>query len=531
MVPKIIHQTWRDENIPGEYSELVDSWKRLNPDWEYRLWTDEDLDELVGKHFPEFLEQFRGYPNPVQRADAGRYMLLYIHGGVYADLDTRCNESFGLLADEERIVLAHEPVEHLYDHCEVRQLDHLLFNGTMVSPKRHPFWLIVFEALKRCRHSKDVMDSTGPVLLTQCVRQYDRPEQLSINSCQLFNPLTKLKVESEADQFGDYAGHRLSTHYWFGTWYQDWYETPLRRFKKIIRRTRYRLTRGEYLSREEARSRVDRGILDLPLCPDKPFEDQNITCLIPVRDAEPFLDRTVALLRALDYPKERIRIAFCEGDSADGSWEKLEGLCDELRSEFSEVLCLKKEIGIVFPRKTRWKPKIQKMRRSGLAKVRNHLIDNAIDGQTDWVLWIDADVDDYPPDILKTLLREREKIVVPNCVLEPGGATYDLNSFTVTDERRDSGYYKHVRGGVYIPPGRTPRRLHFNDLRACDRVELFGVGGTMLLVHASVHRAGIRFPEIPYVDLLETEGFGYWARDCGVVPIGLPNTEIRHVRS
>ncbi|WP_419914076.1 glycosyltransferase [Hoeflea sp.] len=531
MIPKIIHQTWRDENIPEEYSELVDSWKRLNPGWEYRLWTDEALDQFVAEHFPAFLEQFRSYEHPVQRADAGRYMLLYVHGGVYADLDTRCNESFDLFSDEDRIILAHEPIEHLQEYCRIRMMDHLLFNGTMVSPRNHPFWLTIFEGLERCRHSVDVMDSTGPVLLTHCVMRYGEPDQLCINSCQIFNPLTKLKIESASDVFGEYAGHRLSTHYWFGTWYQEWYETPFRRIKKIVRRTRYKLSRGEYLSREEARSRVDRTILDVPLCTEKSVAGQKISCLIPVRDAEPFLDRCVELLRALDYPKNRMTIAFCEGDSADGSWEKLQGLCEELRSEYAEVLCLKKEIGTEFERETRWKPKIQKQRRSGLAQVRNHLIDNAIDDEADWALWIDADVDHYAPDILKRLLEEREKIVVPNCVLEPGGPSYDLNSFTVTDDRRDSGYYKYVRNGLYMPPKKSPRRLHFDDLRACDRVELYGVGGTMLLVHASVHRAGVRFPEIPYIDLLETEGFGYWARDCGVVPIGLPNMEIRHVRS
>ncbi|MCY6381979.1 glycosyltransferase [Hoeflea prorocentri] len=531
MIPKIIHQTWRDENIPDNYLELVDSWKRLNPDWEYRLWTDNDLDTMVVEHFPEFLDQFRAYPNPVQRADAGRYMVLYLHGGVYADLDTRCNEPFDLLWDEERIVLAHEPLEHLYEYCRVRQMDHLLFNGTMVSPKDHPFWLSVFEAMERARHSRDVMDSTGPVLLTNCVKQYSDPDSLCINSCQLFNPLTKQKVESEADVFGDYAGHRLSTHYWFGTWYQDWYETPLRRFKKIVRKTRYHLTRGEYLSRSEARSLVDRTVLDIPLNGSASADDQNIQVLIPARDAEPFLERCVELLRALDYPKDKIKIAFCEGDSVDNTWDRLQALCAELRTEFADVICLKKETGASFNREKRWKPKLQKKRRIGLAKVRNHLIDNALDGEANWALWIDADVCDYPPDILKRLLHEREKIVVPNCVLEPGGACYDLNSFTVTDERRDSGYYKYVRNGLYAPPGESPRRLHFNDLRSSERVELFGVGGTMLLVHASVHRAGIRFPEIPYCDLLETEGFGYWARDCGVIPIGLPNVEIRHVRS
>lgn len=57
---------------------------------------------------------------------------------------------------------------------------------------------------------------------------------------------------------------------------------------------------------------------------------------------------------------------------------------------------------------------------------------------------------------------------------------------------------------------------------------MHSVGGTMLLVDANLHRAGLLFPERPYRYLIETEGFGAAARDIGVVPVGLPNVEIVH---
>ena len=531
MIPRIIHQTWSNDHVPDQYRELVDSWKTNHPNWKYRLWTDEDLDQLVAENFPDFLDQFRGYDNPVQRADAGRYLFLYLHGGVYADLDTRCHQPFDAFCDEARIVLAHEPVEHFDAHCEVRNIDHMLFNGTMVSPRGHRFWLSLLDEMKRCRHARNVLDTTGPLVLTACAANFDEPQSLCINSCHPFNPLVKDGHQTRSEVFGDYGDRHFSTHYWFGSWYGSWSETPFKRLKKHVRRMRYRLTRGPYLSRAEALSRVDRSILDAPLDASRPVHEQNICCMIPLRDAQPFLDHCIDLIRSLDHPKDRIKIAFCEGDSKDGTWALLQDMEAELRREFADVVILKKDIGNDIPRVGRWTPNLQLSRRSGLAKVRNHLIDEALSDDIDWAFWVDCDVDDYPADILSTLLRQGEKIVVPNCVLEPGGPTYDLNSFTVTDNRRDSSYYKHVRNGLYMPPAKMYGRLYFHDLRYCQRVNMFGVGGTMLLVHGSVHRAGIRFPDIPYHNLLETEGFGYWARDCGIIPIGLPNVEIRHVRS
>lgn len=56
-----------------------------------------------------------------------------------------------------------------------------------------------------------------------------------------------------------------------------------------------------------------------------------------------------------------------------------------------------------------------------------------------------------------------------------------------------------------------------------------GVGGATLLVDASLHRGGLRFPELPYKELIETEAFGVLAGDLGIKPVGLPNVEVLHV--
>lgn len=34
-VPKIIHQSWKDEHVPERFLKWQESWKRTHPDWEY----------------------------------------------------------------------------------------------------------------------------------------------------------------------------------------------------------------------------------------------------------------------------------------------------------------------------------------------------------------------------------------------------------------------------------------------------------------------------------------------------------------
>lgn len=526
MIPKTIHQTWRGHDIPGPRA-WPESWKRLNPGWSYRFWTDEDLAALVRQYYPHLEALFQSYPKPVQRADMGRYLILHHCGGVYADIDTECLASFDPVAQDSRVVLAEEPVEHR-NHSQPLGMEKLIFNGVMVSPRGHPFWEHVIEVMVRSRHAADtwVLESTGPLMLSGAVQSYPRPDELSLNSCHIFTPMSARGRECVTPPHGDYAGQRLANHYWQGSWIGAPRRKPAAGLKAWLRKARYRLTRGPVLRHEDLRARVDQSCLHAPI----PAGAETVAVLIPVRDAAPFLDRCFELLRGLDHPAEQIRLVFCEGDSCDDTAARLRTLAQAHAGRFRDIRLLTLNGGVPVARATRWTPGLQYARRAHLARVRNHLIDHGLDAQDDWALWVDADVCDYAPDTLRRLLDARHKVVTPDCVREWDGPSFDLNAFLEDRKPGESAYYKHVRGGLYMPPKGVARR-YLHDLRFLDRVPLSSVGGTMLLVHAAVHRAGLRFPDIPYDDLLETEGFGRSCQDFGVQPYGLPNLQIRHVAS
>ena len=59
-VPRVIHQTWKDEEIPAQFRRYVQTWTATHPHWEYRLWTDDENLELVKQHFPEYLKAYEG---------------------------------------------------------------------------------------------------------------------------------------------------------------------------------------------------------------------------------------------------------------------------------------------------------------------------------------------------------------------------------------------------------------------------------------------------------------------------------------
>lgn len=530
MIPKIIHQIWHSPVYASDAGS-PESWKTHNRDWTYRLWNFEHLEDLVAAEFPELLHLYRSYPNMVQRVDLARYVLLYRFGGIYADMDTDCLAPLDPIAAEDRVVLCEEPRSH-WGHARAFGKDRIFFSAIMASPAGHPFWRHVIDLVWKCRHaaSKDVLLSTGPMLLSGAVWSWPARSDLSLTSCHLFTPLDRDGKPAPEAETGDYAGLRLARHHWEGSWLGEKPETRWSRLKGQMRGWRASATRPKPLTFEEAMKRIERDeLLSSPPAFD-PTDLPNVAIFVPVKDGAQFIARHFELIGSLDYPKDKLRLVYCEGDSTDDSRIVLEAFRNRYRAMYRDIAILEHATGLRIKRNRRWKPQYQMQRRQALAKARNALIDGGL-ADDEWVLWLDVDVCDFAPDTLQTLMKTGAKIVAPNCVKEPGGPSFDHNAFLQNGEPRPSQYVKQMKHGLFQPPVEYPHRLHLHDMRCLDEVPLTGVGGTMLLVHASVHRSGLHFPEFPYKDLLETEAFGVLANDAGLRPLGLPNVEISHVNS
>ncbi len=245
-----------------------------------------------------------------------------------------------------------------------------------------------------------------------------------------------------------------------------------------------------------------------------------------MRDAVPHLARYAELLAKLDYPRERLSIGMMEGDSTDGTFERLSAIPARLPG-LRRFGAWKHDFGA--SRETspqagagRWAAHLQLDRRAILARARNRLLQRAL-ADEDWVLWLDVDLADYPADVLRRLLDIGEPIVQPHCVGSDGN-TFDTNAWRMT------------------PKG----PLILGRMKGRELVTLHGVGAAMLLVQADLHREGLVFPPYPYGRRsphirgvnpfagpcghgeIESEGLGVLAHDMGVVPVGLPDLHIVH---
>ncbi len=168
-IPRIIHQTWKNSTVPPRWNLTVKSVRELNANqFEYRLWTDEDMHEFVREKEPDlYVNTFLTYWYDIQRADAFRYILLYHVGGVYMDMDTGCSKPLNILLDvlegldPQSIHLAGLPATE----------PNGVSNDFMISTKGHPLFRQLISRLSLFNHNYivytlTVMLSAGPPYLT-----------------------------------------------------------------------------------------------------------------------------------------------------------------------------------------------------------------------------------------------------------------------------------------------------------------------------------------------------------------------------
>ncbi len=84
LIPKKIHQIWLGPLPVPDYSkEYTETWKKLHPDWEYKLWRESDIEswDFATK------DLFNKASSYQEKSDILRYEILNKFGGLYVDMD------------------------------------------------------------------------------------------------------------------------------------------------------------------------------------------------------------------------------------------------------------------------------------------------------------------------------------------------------------------------------------------------------------------------------------------------------------
>lgn len=179
LIPKIIHQTYKTADIPEKWKDCQKQCIDLHKHYRYILWTDEKAREFISQEYPWFVKEWDNYKYPIQRADALRYFVLHLYGGIYIDLDDACKRPLDALLKLPAFVRKTEPTG--------------VSNDVMGTVPGHPFFLKVIQSLKQ--YDKNwllpyvtIMYSTGPLFLSAMLKEYRRTAPATEHPVRILTP-------------------------------------------------------------------------------------------------------------------------------------------------------------------------------------------------------------------------------------------------------------------------------------------------------------------------------------------------------
>ncbi|KAL2141184.1 hypothetical protein VTI28DRAFT_2730 [Corynascus sepedonium] len=177
-IPNVIHQIWKTTDVQTyvtEFGASHEAWKAMYEPFNYtvKLWTDDDVFQLIRTKYAWLLSTYEGYPHDIQRVDLARLAIILAEGGIYADLDvyprnvtqTQCLQHLGLQAI----------------FAPTRMGDIGLSNHFFMAEQGSPFLLWTLYVAKRRSVSASlrtilpywtVLWTTGPLMVTAAFREY-----------------------------------------------------------------------------------------------------------------------------------------------------------------------------------------------------------------------------------------------------------------------------------------------------------------------------------------------------------------------
>jgi FkbM family methyltransferase len=171
-IPKKIYQTWETKDLDPEFQAIVDKWKINNPEYEYQLFDKYEREDFIKNFFNnDVFDAYNMIIPGANKTDLWRYCYLYIHGGVYVDIDSLC---IGHLDDY--ILNNMEFVVPIDLNVNLSEGNHNLACGFIASVQNHP---ILLDCIKRIVYNVknnilvlSALDFTGPGLLGRSVNVY-----------------------------------------------------------------------------------------------------------------------------------------------------------------------------------------------------------------------------------------------------------------------------------------------------------------------------------------------------------------------
>jgi len=214
-IPKKIHQIWLGGDFPDKYKRIRDTWIQKNPDWEYKLWIDNDIEEFK----LENIDSFSKINNLGSKSDIFRYEILYRYGGLYIDTDFECLTSFNDLTY----------LDFFTGTGHVNEPE--VFNGLIACKKEYKLIRKLIDDIKvvQTNNFDEIITLTGPKYFSNILFEYIKnnlDEKIVVFPTTFFYPFPAVYRHSVRNDNIDsqniikkfYSDKSHCVHLWYTSW-------------------------------------------------------------------------------------------------------------------------------------------------------------------------------------------------------------------------------------------------------------------------------------------------------------------------
>ncbi len=180
-IPRYIHQIWisskENKEMYKHFRKAADSCIKYHSNYTYTLWTHKKIEKWLTIEYLWFLPIYQNYRYDMQRIDAMKYFFLFHFGGIYIDLDIKCNVRDIITAMIPKNQTEYEPdiIFHMGGEGISANTD------IMAAKKFHPFFKLAINRLKSANrwfylYHLTIILSAGPTFLYGIYRKYPLKE-------------------------------------------------------------------------------------------------------------------------------------------------------------------------------------------------------------------------------------------------------------------------------------------------------------------------------------------------------------------
>jgi len=180
--PKTIHQIWLQgiNNIPEKYNTNILSIKQHNTDFEYKMWDEISILDIIHTN-PTWTKTYYSFIYLHQKVDYARYIILWLMGGIYVDIDVNALKSFDSILEEFKdydLIVSKLIVNKINSMLQCHHPE-CLNNGVIISKQKADILNEIIKYIDNnstcsfiCPKIMCINKTTGPLMFTKVINQY-----------------------------------------------------------------------------------------------------------------------------------------------------------------------------------------------------------------------------------------------------------------------------------------------------------------------------------------------------------------------